>query len=63
VPDIDQTENALTHATGRAGKQDHAKLLLELPHRLAHGGSRNAELARGAAEAAMARHGKKRLEL
>ena len=51
------------HAARRAREQHHAQLLLELPHRLAHRGRRDAELARRGAEAAQARHGEEHLEL
>ena len=51
------------HAARGAGEQHDAQLLLELPHRLAHRGARDAELARGAAEAAQPGDGEEDLEL
>ena len=51
------------NAARRAGEQDHAELLLELPHRLAHRGPRDAELPGGAAEALVSSNREERLKL
>lgn len=47
----------------RARDEDDVEVRLQLPHALAHRGTRDPELARGSDEAARARNGEKRLEL
>src|SRR5690606_15852229 len=51
------------HAPGRAGEQHHAQLVLQLLDRLAHCGTRHAELAGSPAETSVMSHREECLEL